>query len=120
MHNQPNDGLKVRNVYNDHLFFKRCGCGELTVYGFWHQLKDKEFNNKDKVARVPMRCERCQTATYKYFRLTKGTGYPRMINWFAIVYALSDVAGMWSQSFKLWVFRHFGMMAIWLDRRVKL
>lgn len=120
MHNQPNNGLKVLDVYKDHLFFKKCDCGELTVYGFWHQLEGKEFNKKDKVARIPMKCDGCQTTTYKYFRLTKGNGYPRLINWFAIVYALSYAAGKWSQEFKLWVFRNFGMAAIWLDRRVKL
>lgn len=93
------------------LFFTRCPCGELTVHGFWDQLKLKVIDRARKRAVVVLRCGACGRPRVRRFRLT--TGYPfrrRLVNWVGLFWrAVPYIPRRW--------FRAAAWLALQLETR---
>ena len=72
----------VKGVTGAELFFRRCECGELNVYGFWQQLTHNVEGNR---VVVPMPCRKCGHVHSRTFRLTTASRIrPRLmrLEWF--------------------------------------
>lgn len=106
--------LYVMKVSTTDLFFTRCrACGELTVHGFWDQLK-KETDTTRKRVVVVFTCSQCGLARRRVFRLTTSTRKNhRLVNWIKLgLRLLPYVPDRWLPRFK--------KLVLWLERRVPL
>jgi hypothetical protein len=76
----------------DMLFINRCSCGELTVQGFFHQLKFISCSVPKKKLVAEFHCDKCKILYRKVFRLTtsKVTSH-RVTNWIRLYFRIASL-----------------------------
>ncbi len=94
-----------------HLFATRCvSCNDLTVHGFWHQLKVVHKSTSDKCVVVEFGCGQCGRTHTKRYRLTTARrARHRLVDWIAVAWWLLDHAPRLGQ--------RLARTFIWLERR---
>ena len=103
--------LYLKDAGDLDLFFHTCVCGELTVHGFYHQLKKIVYRDRFKVALL-LQCKSCDTVKVKWLRLTTSPKKrKRWVNWTLVWCAIAPhLPTRWVKWFTGWI--------MWLEVRL--
>lgn len=89
----------VAGVSGMDLFATRCGCGELTVHGFWGQLRKFVVRDRVHVSLPCGTCGRVGTRSYRLVKYPKAARRHRLVDWTRLFWFMSPYLplGLWQR-----------------------